>query len=40
MVIRLTKTVAILGPARGNKVSIKSLFTRRTKLILNYSDNF
>ena len=40
MAIRLTKTVATLGAASGNKASIKSLFTRRAKLILNYSANF
>ena len=40
MAIRLTKTVGTLGPASGKKASIKNLFTRRTKLILHYSDNF
>ena len=40
MAIRLTKTVATLGLASGNKASIKTLFTRRAKLILSYSANF
>ena len=35
MAIQLTKTIAILGPASGNRAPIKSQFTRRAKLILN-----
>jgi len=40
MAIRLTKTFVTLGPASGNKASIKTLFARRAKLILSYSTNF
>jgi hypothetical protein len=40
MTIRLTKTVANLGPASGNKASIKTLFTRRAKLTLSCSADF